>query len=214
MPNGFADVRGEGTVAKSSVRRRRLLRIIGIICVSLRALYVLLCEVGFFRGVPVEPPDRITVYRDGQSAVFDRQSPEYRAIWSRLKPYGKSTLLDAMLGRLPEDQHNAALFGEQVESYLQYGTALRLSYDRKLAGPISGDPEDGWNELLYLLDYPDLPPEEPGCLLHPAHESGHMLLYETAECVANDLPHAFTRGVVNTRYPRAAAEYIRTLQLR
>ena len=68
--------------------------------------------------------------------------------------------------------------------------------------------------LLYLLDYPDLPPEEPGCLLHPAHESGHMLLYETAECVANDLPHAFTRGVVNTRYPRAAAEYIRTLQLR
>ena len=43
-----------------------------------------------------------------------------------------------MLGRLPEDQHNAALFGEQVESYLQYGTALRLSYDRKLAGPISG----------------------------------------------------------------------------
>ena len=40
-----------------------------------------------------------------------------------------------------------------------------------------------------------------------------MLLYETAECFANDLPHAFTRGVVNTRYPRAAAEYIRTLQL-
>ena len=95
-------------MAKSFLQRRRLLRIVGFVCVSLLALYVLLCEVGFFRGVPMEPPDRITVYRDGQSAVFDRRSPEYRAIWSRLKPYGKSTLLDAMLGRLPEDQHNAA----------------------------------------------------------------------------------------------------------
>ncbi len=72
MPNGFAMQGGGTNVAKSPVRRRRLLRIIGGVCVILLSLYVLLCEVGFFRGVPVEPPDRITVYRDGQSAVFDR----------------------------------------------------------------------------------------------------------------------------------------------
>lgn len=59
-------------MAKSFLQRRRLLRIVGFVCVILLSLYVLLCEVGFFRGVPVEPPDRITVYRDGQSAVFDR----------------------------------------------------------------------------------------------------------------------------------------------
>lgn len=68
----LCDARGGTNVAKSPVRRRRLLRIIGGVCVILLSLYVLLCEVGFFRGVPVEPPDRITVYRDGQSAVFDR----------------------------------------------------------------------------------------------------------------------------------------------
>lgn len=116
-------------------------------------LWLLIFEIPIFFTPLRFMPDRLVVYRYGESVTLTRSDTEYHKLYYRLREAGKGTIAHIVSEDLIMDSHNGNhLFGDQEERFRNEAIVVYAEYDSVQKGRLYGSWGVEYDLVAFVMD--------------------------------------------------------------